>query len=106
MLDDAVNLLLWTAHIALASVGLTVILRNAPVIRTWVFEVKKPWACNVCMPLYVCALLVGALIFFSGDWHFGLSYLPAYALTNVSLDHMAKPPGPPVIPDDFFEDND
>lgn len=98
------ELLLTAVFVALSAVALTVIVRNAPVVRTWVFEMKKPWACNVCMPLYACAAVVGALGGLQRDPRVLLTYLPAYLLSNVMLDHMARPPGPPHIPKSMFED--
>jgi hypothetical protein len=100
------ELLLTSLLVSLSAVALTVILRNAPIIRTWVFEVRKPWACNVCMPLYTCAAVVGLLAYLHRDLHVLLAYLPAYALTNVALDRMAQPPGPPHIPAEMFDAED
>ena len=95
--------LLFTAlHVALSAVALTLIVRNAPVVRRWVFELRKPWACNVCMPLYTCAAVVGGLYWLNRDLHVLLAYLPAYALTFSALDTMAKPPGAPHIPPEMF----
>ena len=54
--------------VALSSVALAIILRNAPIIRDLVQEMKKPWACNVCLPLYLAALCTAGLYFYSpGD---------------------------------------
>jgi endonuclease/exonuclease/phosphatase (EEP) superfamily protein YafD len=93
---------------ALGAVGLTTIVRNAPVVRGWVQEAKKPWACNVCMPLYtVAALLLWpalAVQSWSG-WHAVVPFA-AYGLANLLLDQMSKPPGPPHIPADFFKGED
>lgn len=89
---------LYTAvFVALSSVALAVILRNAPVIRTWVWEMKKPWACNVCLPLYLCAVVVGFLWLRSRDSSVLLSYLPGYALAYITLETMSRPPS--VVPD-------
>jgi hypothetical protein len=89
--------LLTSLFVALSSVALAVILRNAPIIRTWVFEMKKPWACNVCLPLYTCAAVVGALFYQNRDLHVLWSYLPSYALVFLTLEAMARPPL--ILPD-------
>jgi hypothetical protein len=90
---------------ALGAVGLTTIVRNAPVVRGWVQEAKKPWACNVCMPIYTVAVLLAWPAFgvesWSG-WHAAVP-LAAYALSNLLLDRMSRPPGPPHIPKEFLE---
>lgn len=88
--------LLTSIVVALSSVGLTVILRNAPIIRRWVFEMKKPWACNICMPLYTCAAVVGVLFYLHRDLSVFLSYLPAYALAFMTLEAIARPPS--IVP--------
>lgn len=100
------ELLLTAVLVALSAVALTVILRNAPVIRTWVFELRKPWACNVCMPLYTCAAVAGGLAYLQRDPRVLLAYLPAYALTNVALDRLAKAPNTPFIPPEFLEEDE
>jgi hypothetical protein len=93
--------------VALSAIGLVVILRNAPVIRGWVQEAKKPWACNVCLPLYVCAALVGGLYWLLRDLHVLLTYLPSYALSYLVLEKLsARPDGPPNIPSEFEQQLD
>ena len=81
-----------SVFVALSAVALAVLLRNAPIIRTWVFEMKKPWACNVCLPMYLCAVVVGGLFYQSRDWHVLLAYLPGYALSFMALEALARPP--------------
>jgi hypothetical protein len=99
----AFAVLVWACVVTLAATALTVIVRNAPWVRDRVDEAKKPWACNVCMPLYTCAVVAGGLWLLLGRWEFALTYLPAYALTKGVLDKLAAPPGapPPMhMPDD------
>ena len=84
--------LLTSLYVALSAVALTTILRYAPIIRVWVREMKKPWACNICMPLYTCAAVVGGLFYLHHDESVFLSYLPAYALTYMTLEAVARPP--------------
>lgn len=105
LLLSAVAYLFYAAHIALSSVALTIILRNAPVIRRWTFEMKKPWACNVCMPLYTCAAVTALVAHTHNDWRVLLAYLPAYALTNAALDaqqRAARPDSPLVLPPEML----
>lgn len=93
--------------VALSTVALTVILRNAPVIRDWVDQLKKPWACNVCLPLYLCALSTGALYFYSPwDWTIVYAYLPAYALSYLILEKFLNRPTAPFIPQVFMDEGD
>lgn len=97
-LISAFAVFVWAVVIAFAATALTVIVRNAPVIQRWVFEMRKPWACNVCMPLYTCALLVGGLCWLHESLIFMLSYLPAYLVSKALLDRMAEAPNDPEIP--------
>lgn len=103
---NAVETLFQSVLIALSSVGLAIILRNAPIIRGWVQEMKKPWACNVCLPLYVCAVMVGVFYAVTRDVGVLLAYLPAYALSYVILEKLARPPGVLHIPNDLLEPED
>lgn len=105
---NPLDLLLWSLLIALGATGLTIILRNAPIIRRWVFELKKPWACNVCMPLYTSAALLAAPIYWSRNWWLALSFPAAYLLSHLILEAMSRPPaaGPPPIPDMLGSDED
>lgn len=92
-------------YVALSVVALAIILRNAPVIRGWVQEAKKPWACNVCLPLYLCAVVVGGLYVLSKDAAVLLSYLPSYALSYIVLEKLARPVGEaPFVPPEFRDD--
>lgn len=100
------DLLFWSAHAALSSVALTIIVRNAPWVRGWVQQAKKPWACNVCMPLYTTAAAVGGTAYLQGSWFVALAYLPAYVLSHVALEKMSEPPSEPFVPTDFLETSD
>lgn len=62
---------------------------------------KKPWACNVCLPLYLCFVMVGVCYGVTRDVTVLFAYLPAYALTFVVLEKLARPSGPPHIPKMF-----
>lgn len=84
-------------YVALSAVALAVILRNAPVISTWVSQMRKPWACNVCLPLYLCGLCVLGLVFIKGVWAL-LAYLPAYAISYLTLEKMSRPPAKLFVP--------
>jgi hypothetical protein len=97
--------ILWLSALsALGSVGLTIIIRNAPVVRGWVAEAKKPWACNVCMPFYTSAAMIAIPVTQSGDWRYATAFPATYALAYLLLENMSKPPGPPQIPKEFFDE--
>ncbi len=102
-MDQALQSTCSALLIGLGSVGLTIILRNGPIIRDWVLEMKKPWACNVCMPLHTCAALmvIRYLVDGEGSW---IEFLPAYALSYIVLQKLADPPGPPPAFPDLFGD--
>lgn len=102
----AMDLLAWTALAAAGAVGLTVLVRNVPFVQDWVMEAKKPWACNVCMPIYTTAAMLAIPIWQTGDWRYAAAYLPAYGLAYTGLQRMAQPPGPPVIPADLLTEDD
>ncbi len=91
-LISAFAVFVWAVVIAFAATALTIIVRNAPVVDDWVLEMKKPWACNVCMPLYTCALIVAGLCWLNESLIFLLSYLPAYLVSKALLDKAAEPP--------------
>jgi hypothetical protein len=103
---NPLDLIFWSVLLALSAVGLTVLVRNIPIIAGLVMEAKKPWACNVCMSLYSSAFAVSMLGLWLGNWHYGVVYLPVYALTLIVLERMARPPGPPNIPAEFFKESD
>ena len=85
--------------VALSSVALAIILRNAPIIRDLVQEMKKPWACNVCLPLYLAALCTAGLYFYSPwDWTIVYAYLPGYALSYLILEYIGLPKTPFIPP--------
>lgn len=103
---NPLDLLIWSIFMGSGAVGLTVILRNAPVIRGWVQAAKKPWACNVCMPLYMTAGMAIPLLMLQ-DWRYLWAYPGGYALAYIVLEKMSRPPpGPPKIPADFFTDDE
>lgn len=93
----------WSLLAGIGAVGLTTIVRNAPVVRGWVQEAKKPWACNDCMPLYTVAAMLAIPIYQTGNWGYAAAYLPGYAVANVALKRLHRPPpGPPNIPKEFL----
>jgi hypothetical protein len=96
------ELVWWSLLAGVGAVGLTTIVRNAPVVRGWVQEAKKPWACNECMPLYTVAAMLAIPIYQTGNWGYAAAYLPGYAVANVALKRMSRPPGPPNIPKEFL----
>lgn len=91
---NPLSIILWSVLLSCASTALTNILRALPLIRDWVFEMKKPWACNVCMPIYTCAVLAVAAVLQEPQLLSTIcaAYLPAYLLSNISLDALARPP--------------
>lgn len=101
-MNATLDILVWALLSAAGAVGLTIILRNAPGIRNLVSQAKKPWACNDCMPLYTVPVMLAVPIWQTGDWNYLIAYLPAYALANVALKRMGRPPGPPHIPKEFL----
>lgn len=107
-MSEPLTLLLWVVLAALGAVGLTIIARNAPGIRGLVLDARKPWACNVCMPLYTVAAMLALPAARTGDWSFGLVYPAAYAVTYSILQWLSQPPGPPEfnIPEDSEEVRD
>ena len=101
------DLLTWSLFAGLGAVGLTVIIRHAPIIRGWVQAAKKPWACNVCMPLYMTALMVVGPLIQSHDWCYLWAYPGGYAFAYIVLEKMSRPPpGPPKIPKEFLTEEE
>jgi hypothetical protein len=41
-------------------------------------------------------------IYQTGNWGYAAAYLPGYAVANVALKRMSRPPGPPNIPKEFL----
>lgn len=91
------DLVLTTLLVAAGAVGLTIIVRNAPGVRRWVQEAKKPWACNVCMALWTTLVVDMLFVIVLRAEHLGLAFLPAYALAFNALQRMAKAPEPPTV---------
>jgi hypothetical protein len=100
------DMLAWTLFTALGAVGLTTLVRNAPIVRGWVMEAKRPWACNVCMPLYTSVAILALPAWLSRDLGYALVFPAAYALANTILDRVGRPLGPPpkLIPEDSEEE--
>ena len=105
---SSLDLLLASALYALGATGLTVILRNAPVIRGWVQAMKRPWACNVCMPLYTSAALIAPAAYYTRDGRYALVYLATYLLSHLTLEKMSRPPAgsPPMLADLLIDIDD
>ena len=100
------ELLLWAVLAGVGAVGLTTIIRNAPFVRGWVQAAKRPWACNVCMPLYTVAAMVWMPVWWHQDLRYAAVYPAAYALANVILDRLSRPHGPPPLPEKMFPDTE
>jgi hypothetical protein len=100
-MPTAFEILVQGIVLAFSVVGMTVILRNAPIIRTWVFQMKKPWACNVCLPLWLCGGALAFMLGFTQKLSFIFVFLPGYALSYMILEAMARPPKMPFIPAEF-----
>ncbi len=96
------NIALWSVLSAFGAVGLTLLLRHTPGISGLVQKNKKPWACNVCMPIYTAAAMVAIPIYQTGDWKYAIAFLPAYAGGYTLLEHLTRQ-APPVIPADLLE---
>jgi hypothetical protein len=93
--------LFWWAMVGgLGAFGLTTILRSTPGIAGLVRQGKKPWACNVCMPLYTAAAMTAVPIWWTGDWSYAVAYPGAYAVGYMALDRATRPPpGRPKFPE-------
>jgi hypothetical protein len=95
------DLFWWSVVGGLGAFGLTTIIRNAPGVARLVRAGKKPWACNVCMPLYTAAAMTAVPIWWTGDWSYAVAYPGAYAVGYIALDRMTRPSGrPPMLPKD------
>ena len=99
------ELVWWSVLSAFGAASITTILRQIPGISSLVAKNKKPWACNVCMPLYTVPLMVAIPIYLTGQWRYAVAILPAYAGANILLEHLSRQ-APPTIPADLFGDND
>lgn len=102
---NPLDLIFWAVLLAFSAVGLTVITRNTPFIRNLYLEAKKPWACNVCMSLWSSLFVVPLPVVVMHDGRYAALFLPVYTATLLILDAMARPPGPPSIPAEFFKEN-
>lgn len=100
------EVLLRSFLLALSVVGMTVILRNAPIIRTWVFQMKKPWACNVCLPIWLCGCALAFLLGYTQNLSFLFIFLPGYAISYLILEAMARPPKTPFMSVDALQDQE
>ena len=91
---DPARLLSLAALVGATAVGLTLVVRRAPVISSWVAAGIKPWACNLCCATWsTLALSVAAALLLGDAWTL-LAWLPAIAIATWGL-HQADPPPPP-----------
>jgi hypothetical protein len=91
------DLLLWALLLGSTSAGITTAVRALPPVQRWMFERRKPWACDVCMSFWVTGVLALGL-----GWHdsvLALSAGPAYPWALWVLGKLGEPrTGPPMPP--------
>lgn len=84
-----------TLFTAMTVPGVVVAVRALPPIEREVDELKKPWACDICMCFWSTAILVlfAAMVLWRADVL--LVAGPAYPLSMVYLRFVQAPPIPP-----------
>lgn len=84
------------ALVAATAVGLTLVVRRAPIVSGWVAADVKPWACNLCCATWSTLALTVAAAAIAGDARALVAWLPAVAIATWGL-HQAAPPAPPDL---------
>lgn len=101
---EPLTILLWSLILGATAAGLSVIIRSLPFIKRWVQEGRKPWACDVCMPVWTVVPLVLLLFIWRQDIQLLLVVGPAYPCAMWILMRLTDPVGPPPMPE--LEDSD
>jgi hypothetical protein len=60
-MPEPVHILLWSVVLGLSAVALTKCIRALPPFAGWTLDLKKPWACDICMSFWGVVLLSGAM---------------------------------------------
>jgi hypothetical protein len=74
---EPLHIVLWSLLVGATSAGMTVAIRALPLVKKWIEQMKKPWACDVCMSFWTVGLLALGLGFWRG-WENVLVCGPAY----------------------------
>ena len=92
------DLLLWSLAVGSTSAGLTTAIRALPLVQRWMFERRKPWACDVCMSVWTVAGLSLGVASGLHDTALVLSAGPAYPWALWVLRVIGEPRGGPPMP--------
>jgi hypothetical protein len=96
-------ILLWALLVGATAAGMIVALRVMPGIRGLVKEGKKPWACDICMPVWTVGPLTALLAWWQNDVLLICVAGPAYPLAMWLLRRLTDPPEHPPL---LLEDSD
>jgi len=89
------HLLELAALLSATAVGLTLVVRRAPLISGWVRAGVKPWACNLCCATWSTLALCAATGLLTRDPWTAAAWLPALGIATWGLHHA----DPPALPD-------
>lgn len=98
------DLLLISVWVGLSSAAATVIVREAPFVRGWVLSGVKPWACDICMTLWLSGAATIALELAGTEARW--AFLPGYAVGKYVLRKLTDPEGVPADIAFALEDTD
>lgn len=102
---EPASLLALAALLGATAVGLTLVVRRAPVVSRWVHAGLKPFACNLCCATWsTLALTVAAAAITREPWA-AAAWLPALAIATWGL-HLAEPPALPDLALPALEETD
>lgn len=95
-----IDLLVWTALVALAIPGVVQAVRALPWVSRRVFENVKPWACDICMSFWIGALATIGAAALAHDLRVLAVAPPAYTIALLVLRVLQAPHGeaPPLEP--------
>jgi hypothetical protein len=102
-MDELLYIALLAVLLGATSAGLTVMVRAMPFVARWVDAGKKPWACDVCMTLWVTAALAAETAWHYGDATLLTAFGPAYPWAMWVLRKITDHHGFPPLP---LEDSD
>ena len=98
------DIMLWSILLGATSVGITVALRALPFVKVWIQEMRKPWACDVCMSFWTVGLLGLGLAWWQQQPELLVVCGPAFPWALWVLCKVTEPKGPPPPLEDSDEE--
>jgi len=95
MTRSVLDLLAWAVGLGSTAAGIVLAVRALPAVRRAMVQLKKPWACDLCMSFWTVGALSLGLAVWKVDAQLLLSAGPAYPLALQLLRMLQEPANPP-----------